>query len=826
MHIQSTRTITAIVGLVFYAVAGRETVYAEVEPDTAFHVACTGNDTNAGNKNSPFATIERAKQAVREQITAGLNGNVRVIIHAGTYELSQPLTFDPHDSGTTQHSITYAAVSNETVIISGGRRITDWTRGDGNVWTAEIPEVKTNNWYFRNLYVSDHRATRARNPNANEKMPYFRLTGVSLSPDQKSLAVTLSPGQVVNWKNLSDVELVILRNWEHTRQQIQTANPLSGILILKPPHISTDPRTDPHIGSLCFLENARAFLDQPGEWYLDRTNGRLHYWPQPNETLTTANIVAPVLTGLVEIRGNSEHPVQNLHFVGIKFAHTDSQLPSFGYIGRGCGYGIAHTEGVQNSFRLEDVPPRYEVESAIKWSFAKFCSLENCVVTHVGGNGLRIGIGCKQTMILGNEISDIGNNGLILGFIALPTRPFPTLTEQPSNNSVVNNVISGCGKAYLAGSGIFIRNASESKIDHNLVQDTAMHGIILSGEFHQPPPGISENNYVTHNHIRNTATTMQDSGGIYLWGITKKGVIQGNVVNDVARSLDSYACHGIYFDDNTTGYTVESNVVYNIPGKILEFVNSKPESHLIRDNFWYNPNRFVPSQRGYAMSFAGDAFLDFPHQATLESPQMTVEAWAYLVAPPTAGRDPSAWIVSKNSDELTDGNYALLVSHQNIGAYLNIGGGRDNCYAAWSSTGPLSSNIWHHVALTYDAKDLRLYCDGQPVATTPINRPRTSSSGFLRIGKRVDGATPSFPGLIDDVRIYNRAIPSETMAAHFAGTEAQASAAETGLVFSWNGADLYNKFAPIIAAAGPEEPYRTRFQNKKMAEELAPSVSK
>ena len=49
------------------------------------------------------------------------------------------------------------------------------------------------------------------------------------------------------------------------------------------------------------------------------------------------------------------------------------------------------------------------------------------------------------------------------------------------------------------------------------------------------------------------------------------------------------------------------------------------------------------------------------------------------------------------------------------------------------------------------------------------------------------------------------------MAAHFASTEAKASAATAGLVFSWNGTDLYDKIAPIIAAAGPEEPYRSRF---------------
>jgi prepilin-type N-terminal cleavage/methylation domain-containing protein len=70
-------------------------------------------------------------------------------------------------------------------------------------------------------------------------------------------------------------------------------------------------------------------------------------------------------------------------------------------------------------------------------------------------------------------------------------------------------------------------------------------------------------------------------------------------------------------------------------------------------------------------------------------------------------------------------------------------------------------NSWHHVAGTYNGNTIRLYYDGA-VTGTPVSISESitiSSTDFL-IGKRSSLNDDWFNGLIDDVRIYNAAIPT------------------------------------------------------------------
>lgn len=74
-----------------------------------------------------------------------------------------------------------------------------------------------------------------------------------------------------------------------------------------------------------------------------------------------------------------------------------------------------------------------------------------------------------------------------------------------------------------------------------------------------------------------------------------------------------------------------------------------------------------------------------------------------------------------------------------------------------SHPGKIPVNAWSHLALTYDGAMMRLYVNGQPVdGGTPRTGAITASSAPLYIGRSASG--DYFPGTIDDVRIYNRAL--------------------------------------------------------------------
>ena len=72
--------------------------------------------------------------------------------------------------------------------------------------------------------------------------------------------------------------------------------------------------------------------------------------------------------------------------------------------------------------------------------------------------------------------------------------------------------------------------------------------------------------------------------------------------------------------------------------------------------------------------------------------------------------------------------------------------------------GPTSSpvNTWTHVALTYDGTMIRLFVNGTQVASTAVDG-RFDSRSPLWIGGNLPYGE-YFKGLIDEVRVYNRAL--------------------------------------------------------------------
>lgn len=74
------------------------------------------------------------------------------------------------------------------------------------------------------------------------------------------------------------------------------------------------------------------------------------------------------------------------------------------------------------------------------------------------------------------------------------------------------------------------------------------------------------------------------------------------------------------------------------------------------------------------------------------------------------------------------------------------------------------ANKWHHIAGTYDGSTLSLYLDGKQVATAKDDKGIASGGNAVGIGADITfnaqdpNVPPVFSGLIDDVRIYNRAL--------------------------------------------------------------------
>jgi hypothetical protein len=118
-----TRTIMPIAALVLLSLP----MLVEARPVGELYIAPNGRDTWPGTKAKPLATLEAARDMLRQMRTAGqkAKGEVTVWLRAGRYERTEPFALGKEDSGTADAPITYRATAGERVCLSGGRLVTN-----------------------------------------------------------------------------------------------------------------------------------------------------------------------------------------------------------------------------------------------------------------------------------------------------------------------------------------------------------------------------------------------------------------------------------------------------------------------------------------------------------------------------------------------------------------------------------------------------------------------------------------------------------------------------------------------------------------------------
>src|SRR5580704_12957700 len=150
--------------------------------EATFYVATSGNDgwsgklaqPNITKSDGPFATIQQAKEAVRElKGKQGPKEPITVIVRGGKYYLEQTLVFGPEDSGTPEFPVSYSAATGEKVILSGGQKVTGWKPYKGQILQTALQGSKGGKWRFRQLFFNGRRQIRARYPSFDPENPIF-----------------------------------------------------------------------------------------------------------------------------------------------------------------------------------------------------------------------------------------------------------------------------------------------------------------------------------------------------------------------------------------------------------------------------------------------------------------------------------------------------------------------------------------------------------------------------------------------------------------------------------------------------------------------------
>ena len=506
------------------------------------YVSLEGNDRwsgtlakpNRSGTDGPFATIQGARDAIRSMTSAARQAQpITVYMREGTYRIGQPVEFTSADSGTPNAPITYAAYPDERPVISGGRRVSGWRETERNgrsVWRADLPDVKSGSWWFRELFVNGERRPRTRLPESGV-CQFTDIVDTVEKPKWSSGVRTamFADRDLRRWDNLEDVEIVALTRWIESRSPIDEVDPdKRTVTFSKQSTFRLEDTNNRGKYARYYVENILEALDQPGEWYLNRRDGTLYYIPKRGERLGRAVVEAPALPQLVRIVGGETHQakVRNLHFRDLCFRHAEWEFP----------------EDDAGS-----VQAAYEVPGAIYLEQAENCTLVGCTIEQAGTYGVELAQGCTNVEIRHCTIRDLGAGGVKVG-------------HKSSHTTVADNEIAHGGRIYHSAVGVWVGNSGHNSIVHNHIHDLYYTGISVGWTWGYAPTD-SQDNEVAYNHIHDIGQgLLSDMGGIYTLGSSENSRLHHNLIHDI--SSYAYGGWGIYPDEGTTHMLIEDNIVY------------------------------------------------------------------------------------------------------------------------------------------------------------------------------------------------------------------------------------------------------------------------
>ncbi|MDX2548607.1 discoidin domain-containing protein [Streptomyces sp. WI04-05B] len=468
----------------------------------AYHVAPRGSDHAPGTRAGPLRTIGACLGRVRPGDTC--------LVHQGTYreQLTPP-------SGTEGAPITIAAYGDGPVTVDGTERVTGWKDAGGGLIATdtELPPDPDLNAVF----VDNARAAEGRWPNS----------GADPLNATWAEADTTSTDQHIDDTGLPDADWTgaTVHLWAGSNPWAQQTGTVTAASAGKLDFRGGNHRCPP----LCmgdrtyrnyYLVGSKAALDQPGEWYYDRTAHRLFMVP-PKGGIAGHTVTAKHRLWGVDLSDSSHVTVRGLSLWGTSLRTGKS---STGVVVDGL-----HATYI-SEFSTLPMPP--DGDLAVE-------PFEGHIVaSRILDSGVQI-LGTGNTL-RNSEIARSAGDGVLV---------------RGTGNTVTGNYIHDVGWMGSYTPGIEI-NGNGHTVTHNTIRRTGRASIDtawqLNGtEFH--------GNRIAYNDLSEAMRTSRDGSPFYVCcSLNGSGT---SVDHNTAHDADGQ--NGYYVDNYSGHFRLHHNVAWN-----------------------------------------------------------------------------------------------------------------------------------------------------------------------------------------------------------------------------------------------------------------------
>jgi len=532
----------AVFGYILFSLALLLTQPASAHADAetiTYFVAPTGNDSwsgslanpNTDHTDGPFATLAAACQATRKADTRQPR---KIIFAAGQYFLSEHLTLTNKDN-----DLTIESAPGAKVYLFGGRKVTGWQKDGDKFFSVELPGIKERKWDFRALIVNRRFCPRACLPATGSfehlstfDVPWMTTTGGGWKrkpTDQELTTLKYKSTDIGPWLDINNAEITIYHMWDESLVGISAIDTQSNTLTF-----SNSAGHPPGAFGVkkYVIWNIREGMTQPGQWYLNRSAGKLVYWPLPGEDMTTTEAIAPTIQSIIRIQGTKDKPARDITIKGLTLSVTTTPLEAG-------GFGAEKFDG------------------AISLSAAESCRLFDLEIFNVGGQGIKTR--GNNLLIQRCHIHHTGAGGIRF---------------HGSGSEIADNHIHDIGLTYPSAIALSA-NGDNCQISHNLIHDTPYSALTCGGQ----------DTRIEHNRIYSAMQQLHDGAGIYCFG-GKNIILRGNFIHDIIDT-GGYGSSAYYLDETSENCLVEGNLSYNV---------ARPaHNHLAKNNIIRN-NVFISNE--------------------------------------------------------------------------------------------------------------------------------------------------------------------------------------------------------------------------------------